>query len=71
MSSTPPSAIGGVSTTIGPLVRSTKDMVYTVSALAVRNRDLLSISSEKMTTELSSAPMLSIPCRMAYSDAPW
>ena len=46
MSSTPPSAIGGVSTTIGPLVRSRKLMTYTVSALAVRNRDFESISSE-------------------------
>ncbi len=41
-----------------------------MSALAVRKRELASISSEKMTTVLSSAPMLWKPSRIAYADAP-
>jgi hypothetical protein len=40
-------------------------MKYTVSALAVRNSDLASISSEKMTIVLSSAPMLCNPFPIA------
>ena len=47
MSSSVPSAIGGVSSTIGPLVRSMHPRNRSVSALAVRNSDLASISSEK------------------------
>jgi hypothetical protein len=41
-----------------------------VSALAVRKSEFESINSEKITTVLSSAPMLWKPSRIAYADAP-
>ena len=41
-----------------------------VSALAVRKSDFASIRSEKMTIELSSAPILKKPLRIAYAEAP-
>jgi hypothetical protein len=41
-----------------------------VSALAVRKSEFESINSEKMTTVLSSAPMLWEPSRIAYADTP-
>ena len=56
---------GGCSTTSGPFDRFRTPMKYTVSALAVRNSDFASISSEKMTIVLSSAPMLWKPLPMA------
>ena len=70
MSSNSASACGGVSTTIGPGVRSTMPTKYTVSAFAVRNSDSDPISSEKMRISLSAAPASWKPLRNAVVDAP-
>ena len=50
------SAFGGVSSTIGPLLRSSVPMKYTVSAFAVRNSDFASIRVENTRISLSFTP---------------
>jgi hypothetical protein len=42
-----------------------------VSALAVRNTDLASISSEKMSAVLFGMPAASQPLKMDATEAPW
>ena len=42
-----------------------------MSAFAVRNSDLESISSEKISTSPSVIPASRNPSRMAYVDTPW
>jgi hypothetical protein len=70
-SSITPSVLGGASMTQGPSARLMLPQKYTVSALAVRNSDVESISSENSRNSLSPTPTSAKPRRNAHSDTPW